>query len=302
MDLLSDMKLFRRIAALANMSAAGRELGLSPGAVSQRLKALETRLGTPLLLRSTRAIALTPEGRTFLESVERILTEVETLETAISKSKGPLKGPLRVSAPSDLGRQYIAPMLTSFAARHRDIQPELQLIDEISDMISGDIDIAFRYGKLEDSSLISRPLMTNDRIVVASPKYLAEYGVPEHPKDLAHHRCLALMRNKEKMPWSMIIDGRHVSLRLTPALSTNDGEMLRVWALNHQGLAYKSFLDVAEDIDAGRLIPVLKPYSATNVGLNLIFPAARSAVPRIRSFINFAVERFRDLSSSLQQR
>ncbi len=302
MDLLSDMRLFRRIAALANMSAAGRELGLSPGAVSQRLKALEIRLGTPLLTRSTRAVALTPEGQTFLESVERILTEVETLESAIGKSQGPLKGPLRVSAPSDLGRRYIAPMLTAFAKQHPHIQPELHLIDDISDMISSEVDIAFRYGKLEDSNLVSRPLLKNDRVVVASPKYLKKHGVPKHPKDLANHRCLFLVRNKQKMPWTMMIDGRHVAPRITPALSTNDGEMLRTWAIDHEGLVYKSFIDVANDIAAGRLVPVLQPFAAHNVGLNLVFPAARSAVPRVRSFINFAVERFRDLSSSLQQR
>lgn len=301
MDLLSDMKLFRRIVALNSMSAAGRELGLSPGAVSQRLRAVEQRFQTPLLTRSTRAVTLTPEGRVFLEYAERMLADAEGLETSIGASHGPLKGPLRISAPSDLGRRYVAPMLIDFLAANPGVQPELHLLDDVSDLVGSATDIAFRFGKLDDSSLVSRPLLPNARVVVGSPDYLAAHGTPSHPKDLSRHRCLALVRNGETMPWTMTIDGKRATPRIHPVLSANDGEMLRVWALAGQGLAFKSHVDVAADIRAGRLVPVLQPFMSGNVGLHLIFPSARSAVPRIRAFINFAVGRFRELSTELAQ-
>jgi DNA-binding transcriptional LysR family regulator len=182
MDLLSDMKLFRRIVALNSMSAAGRELGLSPGAVSQRLRAVEQRFQTPLLTRSTRAVTLTPEGRVFLEYAERMLADAEGLETSIGASHGPLKGPLRISAPSDLGRRYVAPMLIDFLAANPGVQPELHLLDDVSDLVGSATDIAFRFGKLDDSSLVSRPLLPNARVVVGSPDYLAAHGTPSHPR------------------------------------------------------------------------------------------------------------------------
>ncbi len=299
MDLFSDMRLFRRIAALGSMSAAGRELGLSPGAVSQRLKALEQHFNVPLLTRSTRAVTPTPEGRVFLESAERLILEVENLETLIGTTHGPLKGPLRVSAPSDLGRTYVAPLLVDFAAANHGIRPELYLGDDVNDLVASAIDVAFRYGKLEDSTLISRPLLPNKRMLVASPAYLAANGVPLQPRDLADHRCLALVRNGERMPWIMSIDGKRQTVRIDPVLSTNDGEMLRSWALAGQGIAFKSYVDVAPDLRSGRLQPILEPFMAGSVGLHLVFPAARSAVPRIRAFINFAFVRFRELSSAL---
>jgi DNA-binding transcriptional LysR family regulator len=301
MDLLSDMRLFRRIAALGSMSAAGREMSLSPGAVSQRLKALEQHFNVPLFTRSTRAVTPTPEGRMFLESAERLILEVENLETLIGAAHGPLKGPLRVSAPSDLGRSYVAPLLVEFAAANGGIRPELYLGDDVSDLVASAIDVAFRYGKLEDSTLISRPLLPNSRMLVASPGYLSANGHPRHPRDLADHRCLALVRNGEKMPWVVSVDGKRQTVRVDPVLSTNDGDMLRSWAIAGHGIAFKSFVDVASDLRAGRLQPILQPYMAENVGLHLIFPAARSAVPRIRAFINFAFARFRELSTGLAE-
>lgn len=237
----------------------------------------------------------------FLESAERLILEVENLETLIGAKHAPLKGPLRVSAPSDLGRSYVAPMLVDFVATHPDIHPELYLGDDISDLVASATDIAIRYGKLEDSALISRPLLPNGRVLVASPGYLAAHGTPAHPRDLASHRCLALVRNGEKLPWTMTIDGKRQTVRTDPVLSTNDGDMLRAWAIAGQGIVFKSYVDVAADLRAGRLEPILQPFMAGNVGLHLIFPAARSSVPRIRAFINFALARFRALSTELTQ-
>jgi len=301
MDLLSDMRLFRRIVALGSMSAAGRELSLSPGAVSQRLKSLEQHFNVPLLTRSTRAVTPTPEGRMFLESADRLILEVENLETQIGAAHGPLKGPLRISSPSDLGRKYIAPMLVRFAAANGGIQPELYLGDDVSDLVVSGIDVAFRYGRLEDSTLISRPLLPNKRVLVAAPEYIAAHGIPAHPKDLTKHRCLALVRNGEKMPWLTTIDGKRQTIRVDPVLATNDGDILRAWALAGYGIALKSYVDVAEDLRAGRLQSVLQPFMPGNVGLHMIFPAARSTVPRIRAFINFSIAQFRELSSTLAE-
>lgn len=294
MDLLSDMRLFVRIAALGSMSAAGREFGLSAGAVSHRLKALESKYGAPLLTRSTRAIALTKEGRLFLESSTRVLLETEALEASLSATPhAPLKGPLRISAPSDLGRNVVSNLILEFAATHPGVTPELYLIDDVADLVAGEFDVAFRFGKLESSALVSRQLSTNGRCLVASPDYLARHGSPEIPADLTRHRCLALVRNGERMPWTLNDGGKRITIRIAPALSTTDGELLRHWAAAGLGIAFKSRIDVANNLATGRLIEILPAHADQNANLHLIFPSPRSAVPRVRAFIDLVVSRFR---------
>lgn len=297
------MRLFARIAALGSMSAAGREFGLSAGAVSHRLKALETKYGAPLLTRSTRAISLTREGRIFLESSAKIILETEALDATLSATPdAPLKGPLRISAPSDLGRNVVAPLLLDFKSAHPSVTPELYLVDDVADLVAGEFDVAFRFGKLESSALVSRLLAANSRCLVASPDYLARHGDPQHPKQLEDHRCLVLVRNGERMPWTLNDGGRRITIRVEPTLSTTDGELLRHWAASGLGIAFKSRIDVARDLDSGRLREVLPAYADHNVSLNLIFPSARAAVPRVRAFIDLVASRFRQFPGRAEEK
>ena len=294
MDLFLDMALFHRIVASGSLSAAGRELGLSPGAVSQRLKGLEQRCGVPLLTRSSRAVALTDEGEIFLEAAKSILEETEALSAALARKGRGLSGRLRIAAPADLGRQAIEPLVLAFQAEHADLSIEFHVSDALEDVIARDVDVAFRYGNLRDSSLVTRRLASNRRVVVAAPGYLEAFGTPLTPDDLGRHDCLLLSRDSEKIDrWAFRVAGEEVLFRVRGGLVVNDGELLRRWALAGHGLALKSYLDVQRDLAAGRLVEVLTDYAPAEVPLQLLYSAARRKTPRIRDFVAAAVLHFR---------
>ncbi|MEO1091160.1 MAG: LysR family transcriptional regulator [Pseudomonadota bacterium] len=292
MDLLSDLRLFARIVASGSLSAAGREMGLSPGAVSQRLKALERRYAAPLLNRSSRALSLTDEGKTLLQAAHSIIGEADALEAAFARKNQGLVGRLRVAAPSDLGRQLVAPLLLEFAAANAGLCPELHLDDALDDPVSQDFDVTFRYGNLEDSALVGRSIAANRRVVVGAPAYFATHGVPHRPADLRAHKCLVLVRGRERLDrWAFIVDREEVVQAVHATLAVNDGELLRRWAIAGHGIALKSMLDVKADLAAGRLIRVLDDYTPASVGAQILFPSARRDTPRVRAFVDAAIRR-----------
>jgi len=293
MDLLSDMRLFVRIVSTGSLSAAGRELGLSPGAVSQRLKALEQHYGAPLLTRSSRAVALTDEGKVFLRSAQNVLGETEALAAALGQRRAGLVGRLRVAAPSDLGRQAVEPLLMEFREAHPGLCLELYLSDVLDDVIGQDFDVVFRYGNLSDSSLIGRSIAVNRRVLVGSPTYFAEHGTPLVPDDLSRHSCLVLVRGLERLDrWVLKVDGEERVHTVHASLAVNDGELLRKWALAGRGIAMKSVLDVKHDLEADRLVEVLPDYMPDRVGAQVLFSAARRDTPRVRAFVDAAINRF----------
>lgn len=286
------MQLFTRIVATGSLSAAGREFGLSPGAVSQRLKTLEGHYGCPLLTRSSRALALTEEGRLFLQTAQSVLSETETLDAALARRSRGLTGRLRVAAPADFGRQVVEPLLIDFRREHPDLQIEFHVRDDLDDVIGHDFDVVFRYGNLRDSSLVARSFARNRRVVVGAPDYFATHGTPERPEDLSEHRCLALVRGIERRDrWHFVIDGQEVAQEVHAHLATNDGSILRHWTIAGYGVAMKSLLDVKNDLEDGRLVEVLADHTPASVGAQLLFPAARRQTPRVRAFVDAAVAR-----------
>lgn len=302
MDLLADMRLFARIVATGSLSAAGRELGLSPGAVSQRLKAREARYATTLLNRSSRALSLTEEGLVFLDSARRLVAEVEALEAKLSDQHDQLSGRLRIAAPSDLGRSVVEPLVLDFADAHPALHIEFHVGDALDDLVADDFDVLFRYGNLQDSALVARPLAGNRRLVVASPSYLADRRTPQHPGDLEDHKCLVLIRGMQSLTaWRFVIDGEEVVQQISPALAVNDGEILRRWALQGRGIAIKSLLDVHEDIEAGRLVELLSEFSPSHVGAQIVISASRRNTARIRAFVDYALRRFEQLFGARQR-
>ena len=290
------MRLFTRIIATGSLSATARELGLSPGAVSQRLKALEARFATTLLNRSSRTLSLTDEGQIFFATARHLVEEAEVLESKLFDKGGRLSGRLRVAAPSDLGRQVVEPLLLEFRQAHPELQIEFHVGDALEDLVAGDFDILFRYGNLQDSALIAKPLAANRRLVLASPTYLAAQGVPDHPHQLTEHRCLVLIRGMQLLDrWRFIFEGEEVIQQVRASLAVNDGEILRRWVVSGHGIAVKSLLDVQPDLEAGRLVEILRDFAPSPVGAQIIFSASRRATPRIRSFVDAAVERFAQL-------
>jgi len=294
MDLFDDMALFLKVAASHSLSQAGREHGLSPAAVSLRMSALEKHYGVTLLIKTTRSVRLTPEGERFLDSCRRVQREIAELEDALHSGGTTLRGVLRIAAPEDLGRQQIAPMISAFVARNPAINVELTLTDSAVSLTAEGLDAAFRYGNLPDSGLIARRLADNHRLVVGAPSYFARAGRPKAPDDLKTHNCLVQLRDKQRDDkWSFVIDGQPATVTVSGDRTVNDGDTLRYWAIEGHGLVLKPAIDVGVDLAEGRLHAVLEGFMPQEAGLQILFPDMPHQPPRLRAFIDFAVDWFK---------
>ncbi|MEO0322451.1 MAG: LysR family transcriptional regulator [Myxococcota bacterium] len=277
-------RVFQTIVEHGSMVAAARELGLSTSTVSERLSSLESHYGVVLLRRTTRSLSLTEEGRLLFDGARRILAEVDDLERSVRHGASTLTGPIRISAPVDLGQSFLSTAIERFTADHPAMSIELSLSDGYVDVVRQGFDLAVRLGSLSDSSLRTRSLGQFRRVVCASPAYLARHGTPKVPEDLLQHTCL-LMR------FGTTIDdvwrfgkraGREV--RVHGDKVVNDGYLVRRWALAGLGIALKSEIDVASDLAAGRLVALLEAYAAPPVPLQLVFPPSRAQARRVVAF------------------
>ncbi|VXB62855.1 hypothetical protein PSEUDO8BK_30821 [Pseudomonas sp. 8BK] len=207
--MLDHLELFLLIIEKGGLSAAGRELGLSPASVSERLAALESHYGVALLTRTTRSISLTDEGRTLAEGARRLLAEAEELDSRVRLGAQSLSGPVRLSAPVDLGQARIVPIVDRFLDQHREVSVELNLTDGFVDLVSQGLDFAVRYGTLADSSLKVKPIGENRRVVCAAPGYLERMGMPLHPDELHGHDCIVMRFGiNSDHQWSFLVDGK----------------------------------------------------------------------------------------------
>lgn len=282
---LSQLQLFVRLADAGSLSAAARQLGLSPAAASASLKRLEALLGARLVERSTRSLRLTPEGELLRDHAQRALGLLDDARSLLGASQ--LEGELHVAAPSDLGRQWLAPMLDAFLVQHPRVQVVLHLSDAMHDLLRDRVDVAVRYGTLADSTLVARPLAKTRRVLVASPAYLQRHGAPAHPSELARHNCIGLyLGGRPQMLWRFEHDGASVSVRVQGDRRADDGALVREWALQGAGIAYKSRLDVLADLQAGRLVQLLPQWQGDRFPLTAILPAQRHLPLRVRRLVD----------------
>lgn len=301
MDKFSDMTLFVSIVKNQGLAAAGRELGLSPASVTARLQSLEARYGVKLLNRSTRHISLTDSGAMYHQACLDIIDSVQETENLLQTGTNEVRGTLKISAPRDIGKQYISPILSEFSQRYPDVIPYLYLNDNLSNLAESGLDIVIRYGELADSNLISRKLASSRRVLCASPQYLAKKGTPITPQDLAQHDCLAMVRSNEELKtWHFQDQDQHNIITVVPKRFSDDGEVIRQWALDGAGIALKSMLDVQEDIKQQRLVTVLNGYmknfnastSSSGSDLNVIYLSRQYQPKRLRLFLEFLMEHF----------
>ncbi|HGS4827567.1 TPA: LysR family transcriptional regulator [Vibrio cholerae] len=299
MDKFADMVLFASIVKNQGLAAAGRELSLSPATVTARLQALEDRYGVKLLNRSTRHLSLTESGVLYHQACLEILNSVRETENLLQTGRKEVRGTLKVSAPRDIGKQHIAPILADFTEQYPEVVPYLYLNDNISNLAESGLDVVIRYGELADSSLISRKLATSRRVLCASPAYLARKGIPKTPQDLAQHDCLAMVRSNEEMKtWHFQENEQHKVITVVPKSFADDGEVIRQWALAGMGIALKSILDVQDDLNQQRLVTVLDGYmknfnastSASGADLNVLYLIRQYQPKRLRLFIDFLIE------------
>lgn len=287
----ADMEIFATAIERGSFSAAARVLGLSPSAVSRAISGIEARFGVRLIVRTTRALAMTAEGEAYYHAARRILSDLTEVEQAIGEQAAP-RGRLRVSTTLSYGRRYIVPLLGEFVDRYPGIIVDISLTDTVIDLIEERADVAIRIGPLPDSPLIARRLGESDRAVVASPAYLAAHGTPAIPADLHGHRCIGFNFRRRQPWWPFAQHGESFDLPVTPVIEANNGDTVVQLAMDGVGIARVGRFNVADEIADGRLVELLADYNPGDVEpFHALFLGGSTLPARVRVFIDFLAER-----------
>ena len=289
MSSFGDLEIFAKVVAAGSMSAAGRELGLSPAVVSKRLRRLEDRLGTRLMQRTTRQIALTESGQGFYERVIAILASVEEAETFVSGRQARAEGTLKVTAPRAFGRMHVARHLGDFLDRHEGLSINLVLSDKMVDIVGEGYDLAVRIAELPDSSLVARRLAKVGDVLVAAPVYLERHGTPATPADLLEHLCVP---SDTREPWVIEgPDGETRTHRPNGPLQTNSSEVVLASVESGIGIALRSVWEVGEALRDGRLVRVLPEWrGAETTGVHAVYPSRRYLPTKVRVLIDYLAD------------
>ncbi len=286
----NDLTLFVRVARLGSISAAARDLGITPAAASARLALFEKGLGARLVHRTTRKTTLTEDGNALLPHAEHLLEAADAARAVLGREQQSPRGVLRVAAPSTFARMHIVPMLPDFMARYPDIRLDLRITDSVVDLVEGAFDVAIRYADLADSSMVARRLAPDRRVLVAAPEYLAQHGEPVTPDELDRHACLVVGTLDL---WTFQDGaGEVIAKRMTPTLRINDGGAVRDAAVAGLVIALMATWVAAEELRSGALVPVLRGYPLVSTQtLWAIYPSVRELAPKVRVFIDWLVER-----------
>jgi DNA-binding transcriptional LysR family regulator len=284
MNRLSDMQLLVDAADLSSLSAAGRRAGLSPAAASACLQRIETMLGARLFERTTRQLRLTDEGRIYIASCRAAIETMREAEQAVRSGTDGVSGTLRVSAPSDLGRNVLVYILDNFMDQHPDVRIVLTLSDSLSRFVPDDIDVAIRVGPLENSDLVARHLADSWRVVCASPTCVTTHGMPKNPEDLIELPTLVLTTNAgPRNEWRL---GEAV-VRVRRYHECTDSEVIRNWAVLGRGFAYRQLWAVAADVREGRLMLINTPAWSAPTPIHAMYHPNVFQPPRVRRFVDF---------------
>ncbi|MFG3500072.1 LysR family transcriptional regulator [Pseudomonas sp. NPDC047963] len=289
-----DLQVFVLTAELGSLSAAARQLELSPAVASAALKRLEVQLGCRLLVRSTRSLRLTGEGELYLPHARSALQSLVEGQQLLAGGKATISGTLQLSAPSDFGRNVLLPWLDEFQLQHPLLSLRLLLADRNADLFRQSVDIALRYGQPEDSSLVALPVASaNRRVLCASPGYLGVHGAPRSVAELADHNCLRFMlAGRVHERWCFLDDRRRELEQLVGGdRISDDADVVRRWALAGRGVVYKSWLDIAQDVQSGRLVVLLPELLGEPTPLNLICAHRAHLGERVRLLREHLVER-----------
>jgi DNA-binding transcriptional LysR family regulator len=292
MDKLDAMQAFVKVVALRSYAEAGRQLGLTRSAVSKGVMELEQILGARLLDRTTRRVSPTEAGLAYYERCVDILSRIEETEQQVSRLHDEPRGVLKVNGPMSFGALYLGDAIADFMSSYPELKVELVLNDRFIDPIEEGADITIRIAELQDSSLIARKLAPARRVLVASPHYLEEHGMPSAPDELASHRCLTYGHTTLLQRWHLTNNGEDLVVPVTSILCSNNGDVLRAAALAGRGITSLPTFLVGPDIKAGRLQVVLGAYAPRELGIYALYAPNRYLAAKTRALIDFLVERF----------
>lgn len=287
---IEDLTLFALAVRHGSLTAAGRELGLSPAAASARLASLERELGTSLMARTTRSLSLTEDGASFITHAEKALDEITNGRAALSASAAEPAGVLRATVPGPFGRKHILPFLREFREANPKVELDLHVSDDVVNLVEEGYDLGIRIGVARDSTLVRIHLAPNRRVVIASPEFVAKHGKPTRPEDCAAFEA-AYQPNLRN--WHFTRGGERATVRVDGPIRTNDGGVVRTAVLNGLGIGMKSIWDVGEDLKAGRLVRLLEDWVFESDGeIYAVRPSGGAAPPKTRAFIDLLKKKY----------
>jgi len=293
MDRLQSMKVFAKVVDSGGFAAAAASMGLANSVVTRHVADLEHHLGARLLNRTTRRISLTEAGTLYIERCHQILAEIEEADQAVSQTSGTLRGTLKISAPVSFGVRYMAPVVSQFMRKNPEVVLDFTFDDRVVDLTEEGIDLAIRIARIPSSSLIARKISTTRIVLCASPRYLEQYGTPQVLEDLSQHRCLQYNQWSTRNEWRLIgPDGREEMVRIKSSLYSNNGETLRVAAVDGGGIVMMPSFIGGADLCAGRLVPILPQYAAPELGIYVVYSSRRYVSAKLRAFIDMLAQSF----------
>jgi DNA-binding transcriptional LysR family regulator len=292
MDAVSEMRAFVAVVEQQSFAAAATALGLSPSAISKLVTRLEDRLGVQLLHRTTRRLSLSSEGDVYLARARQILADIAEAEIEVTRSRGAPRGRLRINTSNGFGIHQLAPALPDFMARYPDIEIDLSITDRMVDVGSDPADVIIRAGHVGDVGALSFKIADFERVVCASPAYLARCGTPRAPADLANHTCVVLA-SQAGQSWPFRTADGIVQVELARRLMVDSSEAALRLALNGGGIIRLGDLIVAEPVAEGLLVPLLTGvHYAEPLRLSALYLEGRHRLPKVRVFLDFLTERF----------
>lgn len=301
MDKLHAIEAFIKIVEAGSITAAADALDVSQPSMVRTLAALERDLGARLLNRTTRRMSLTDEGRDYYERSRQIVAAVDDAQQSLSARRATPRGRLRIASSVSFGRTFVAPVVNEFLAEHPEMNIELLLLDRVVDLLEEGMDIAVRVAKLPDSSMVAHSIGEVQRVVVASSALIKRSGLPKIPAGLRDKRCVSFTGVVSPGHWTFVEGRKQIQVPVTNALVTNQVDV-GVQACV-QGAGFGRFLSyhVLEEINAGRLVRILKKFEGESIPVSILYPSARHQSPNVRAFVTFAQPRLRERLRQLQQ-
>jgi DNA-binding transcriptional LysR family regulator len=293
MDRLTSMAVFKRTVDAGSFAAAARQVGISPEMAGNHVRALEKHLGVRLLNRSTRRLHVTEAGAGYYERCSRILADINEAEAEAGSLQAMPSGLLRIAGPLTFGVLHLGPAISDYMIRHPSIQVDVVLSDRHVNLIEEGFDLAIRIGEPSDSALISRRLASARLVLCAAPAYLERAGRPEQPADLSGHACLVYADLRAPRTWRFTdADGHTESVQIAGPFTSNNPQLLVCLAVAGHGLILWPSFAVGPEILAGRLVPLLMEWRSRELAVWALYPHRSMLSTKVRSFIDFLVERF----------
>lgn len=293
MDRLAGMQVFVRVVESGSFSAAARETNSTQSTISKQVAALEDHLGCLLLQRTTRSLTLTEDGRSFYDLSLNALDAVAQAESAVGRQRGQATGRLRLACAGVFGRLHVIPRLEAFMTRHPGIEIDLVMHDRFTDLIEEGIDLALRVGKVEDGHLIARQIGLSRRVVVATPAYLARYGTPLQPADLARHRCIVYGGLVGGPVWTFAGPEGPLSQPISGPIRVDNTEAVLAAALHGLGIANVPIWHFVQgEIESGQVRVLLQAFEPAHHPISAVYPSRRHLAPKVRAAIDFFAAEF----------